>query len=94
MGMERVRVRVRVEGLVQGVFYRYSTQRKAQELEVSGWVRNLWDGSVECLLEGEREKVKALIQWCHQGPPGARVEKVTMDWEDYEGDLKEFSIQY
>ncbi|RLB07916.1 MAG: acylphosphatase [Deltaproteobacteria bacterium] len=92
--MEKVRARVRVEGVVQGVFFRYTTQRKAQELGVNGWVRNLWDGSVECLFEGEREKVEALIKWCHHGPPGARVDKVTTDWEEYKGDLKIFSIKY
>ncbi|MBW2039934.1 MAG: acylphosphatase [Deltaproteobacteria bacterium] len=92
--MEKIRVRVRVEGLVQGVFYRYSTQRRAQELGVNGWVRNLWDGNVECLLEGERGKVEALLQWCHQGPPGAQVKKVTTHCEEYKGDLRGFSIQY
>lgn len=94
MRMEKVRVKVSVDGLVQGVFYRYSTQRKAQELGVNGWVRNRWDGSVQCLLEGEREKVEALIRWCHQGPPGAQVKKVSTQWEEYKGDLKEFSIKY
>jgi acylphosphatase len=92
--MDNVKARIRIEGVVQGVFYRYSTQQKAQELGVKGWVRNCWDGSVECLGEGERDKVEALIQWCHRGPPGARVEKVTAHWEEYTGDLKGFSIKY
>ena len=91
--MNRVRAKVRIEGLVQGVFYRYSTQKKAQELDVRGWVRNLWDGSVECLLEGDHEKVETLIAWCHQGPAGARVEKVTIEWEEYKGDFDGFSIK-
>ncbi|MBN1254310.1 MAG: acylphosphatase [Deltaproteobacteria bacterium] len=91
--MEMVRVSVHIEGLVQGVFYRYSTQQKAQELGVNGWVRNVRDGSVECLLEGERNKVEALIRWCHQGPPGARVQKVVTSWEEYTGDLRGFSIR-
>ena len=92
--MEKVRARVRIEGLVQGVLYRYSTQQKAQELGVNGWVRNVRDGSVECLLEGERDDVEALIRWLHHGPPGARVETVTTHWEEYREDLKGFSIQY
>ena len=91
--MEGVKVRVRVEGFVQGVFYRYSTQQKAHELGVNGWVRNLRDGNVECLLEGERTRVETLIRWCHQGPPGARVERVITDWEEYAGDLERFSIR-
>ena len=91
--MEMVRVSVHIEGLVQGVFYRYSTQQKAQELGVNGWVRNVRDGSVECLLEGERDTVEALIRWCHQGPPGARVQKVVTSWEEYTGDVRGFSIR-
>lgn len=94
MTRDKVKARIRIEGLVQGVFYRYTTQQKAQELRVNGWTRNCWDGSVECLLEGEQDKVDALIEWCHQGPPGARVEKVTTQWEEYTGDLRGFSIKY
>jgi acylphosphatase len=90
--MDMVRTSVRIEGLVQGVFYRYSTQQKAQELGVNGWVRNVRDGSVECLLEGERDKVEVLIRWCHQGPPGARVQNVVTSWEEYTGDVEGFSI--
>jgi len=92
--MEKVKARVRIEGLVQGVNYRYATRQKAQELGVKGWVRNMRDGSVECLLEGERDKVEALIRWYHHGPSGARVGKVTTHWEEYRGDLQGFSITY
>ena len=91
---EQVKARVRIEGLVQGVFYRYSTQQKAQELGVNGWVCNLRDGSVECLLEGDRDSVEALIQWCHHGPTGAHVEKVSTQWKEYTGDIQGFSIKY
>jgi len=94
VSMEKIKASVRIEGLVQGVNYRYATRQKAQELGVNGWVRNLADGSVECLLAGERDKVEALIRWCHQGPPGARVKKVTTHWEEYKGDVQEFSITY
>jgi acylphosphatase len=79
---------------VQGVFFRSSTQRKAQDFGVNGWVRNLMDGSVECLVEGERDAVEALIRWLHHGPPGARVDHVALQEEDYRGDLKGFSIRY
>jgi acylphosphatase len=91
---KHVKARVRIEGIVQGVFYRYSTQQKAQALGVNGWVRNLRDGSVECLMEGDRDSVEALIQWCKHGPPGARVENITTHWEEYTGDSEGFSIQY
>jgi acylphosphatase len=91
--MDTIRVRIRIEGVVQGVFYRYSAQQKANALGVNGWVRNSADGSVECLAEGMREAVEALIQWCHQGPAGARVKKVTTQSEEYSGDLKGFLIR-
>jgi acylphosphatase len=90
--MDMVRASICIEGLVQGVFYRYSTQQKAQELGVNGWVRNVRDGSVECLLEGEQNKVETLINWCHHGPPGARVQNVVTSWEEYTGDMRGFSI--
>jgi acylphosphatase len=88
----KVKARIRIEGIVQGVYYRYSTRQRALELGINGWVRNCGDGSVESVVEGERAAVEALIRWCHQGPPGARVEKVTTQWEEYQGDLKGFSI--
>ena len=90
----KVRARIRVEGLVHGVFFRYNTQREAHRLRVKGWVRNLPDGSVECVAEGDEERVKELIQWSHHGPPGARVERVKVQWEEYRGDLKGFEIRY
>lgn len=92
--MEQVRVRLRIRGLVQGVFYRYNTMKKAHELGLTGWVRNLPDGSVECVAEGPKEKVERLIAWCRQGPPGARVEAVEVNWEAYTGEFKDFSIRY
>ena len=92
--MEQVRAQVQIEGLVQGVFFRYSTQQKAQELGVNGWVRNLPDGNVECLLEGDRDNVEALMQWCHHGPSGAHVDKVSMTWEPFQGDCKGFFIKH
>lgn len=91
---KKVRARIWVEGLVQGVFYRYSTRQKAQELGLNGWVRNLPDGSVECLVEGEQDRVHELIAWCGVGPPGARVDTVRTQWEHYGGDLPHFSIRY
>lgn len=75
------RVRLQIQGTVQGVFFRESTRREAERLAVSGWVRNLDDGSVEELVEGRPEQVEALVQWCHRGPPAARVERVEITEE-------------
>jgi len=90
--MSQVRARVVIEGRVQGVFFRDSTRQEAQRLGVTGWVRNRRDGSVEALLEGEEEKVRALIRWCEQGPPLAQVRRVSVAWEDYQGEFKGFRI--
>lgn len=75
-----VRARVRVTGRVQGVCYRQSTVEMAGPLGLSGWVRNLPDGSVEALFEGDKAKVGEAIAWCRQGPPRAAVDDVTVEW--------------
>jgi acylphosphatase len=69
-------VRVRIEGLVQGVGFRYFTQCAAAELGVAGFVRNRYDGSVEALFAGSSAAVAAIIERCHHGPAGARVARV------------------
>ena len=84
--MEIVRAHLRIYGRVQGVGFRWSMQREARKLGVSGWVRNLPDGSVEAVIEGERERVEALIGWAHQGPPFARVTRVEVKWENPKGE--------
>ena len=70
---------VRVNGRVQGVFFRAWTQQQACELGVNGWVRNARDGSVEAHLEGDEAAIKALIQRMHEGPPSAQVESVEVE---------------
>ena len=74
------RAHVVVRGRVQGVWYRGSMQAEARRLGVAGWVRNLPDGSVAAEIEGERTAVDALIAWARQGPPGARVDDVRVQW--------------
>lgn len=84
--MQFIRRRLFVEGLVQGVFFRDGTRLAAQSLGVGGWVRNLRDGRVEVLAEGEPPAVGKLIDWCRAGPPAARVERVEVVEEaDLEG---------
>jgi acylphosphatase len=82
---ERRTVRVRIEGGVQGVGYRYWTERTAAELGVSGWVRNLDDGSVHALFSGERAKVDAMIERCRQGPRSSIVTSLAI--EDVEAEV-------
>ncbi len=76
-----------VSGKVQGVFYRQNTMEKATALGLKGWVRNLDNGDVECLVIGEEQAVEKLIAWLHQGPPAAQVTAVkveTAPWEEHE----------
>jgi len=92
--MAKKRAHVFISGLVQGVFFRAETQTRARRLGVTGWVRNLWDGRVEAVFEGEEEAVERMVSWCHRGPPGARVENVEVTYEDYTGEYDTFSIRY
>ncbi len=89
----KIAAHVLISGRVQGVFYRVSTQEAAQLKSVHGWVRNLPDGRVEAWFEGTIEAVEAMIQWCHQGPSGARVTKVVVEYQEPQ-DLRGFEIQY
>jgi len=91
---ENIRAKILIKGMVQGVFFRYSTSVEAKKIGVKGWVRNVPGGDVEAVIEGEREKVQRLIDWCHKGPPASRVDKVTVDWEEYRGEFSDFSISY
>lgn len=81
-----IRRRVQVHGRVQGVFFRDTCRQQAQSREVAGWVRNLPDGSVEAVFEGEPVAVDAMTQWCRSGPPYARVERVDVSDEAATGE--------
>jgi len=76
--MNRRRASLLIRGKVQGVFFRESARREAERLGVTGWVRNLPEGEVEAVVEGERDAVEAFVQWCHRGPPQARVDGVAV----------------
>jgi len=89
---DMVRVHLWVEGRVQGVFFRASTQAEAHRLGLTGWVKNCPNNSVEAAAEGEKEKLEAFVAWCHHGPPGARVDRVRLQWEEYRGEFIDFRI--
>jgi acylphosphatase len=74
--MDRIRRHVHLSGLVQGVFFRASTAEQARMGHVDGWVRNLPGGDVEAVFEGREQDVERIIAWCHEGPAGARVDRV------------------
>ena len=88
------RAQVRVAGRVQGVFYRQSTVEMANQLGLCGWVRNLPDGSVEALFEGDRLRVEQAVAWCRQGPPRASVNEVSVQWLDGPAESSGFVIRY
>ena len=71
-----IRRRLLVSGLVQDVFYRDTCQRQARTAGVNGWARNLADGRVEVVLEGDADRVATVEAWCHRGPPAGRVDAV------------------
>ncbi len=81
-----------VHGRVQGVFYRASTQKMAEGLGLTGWVKNCRDGSVEIRAEGNKEKLEELVAWCRQGPPSAAVSNMDLSWIEAEG-LSSFDIR-
>ena len=88
------RAEILVRGLVQGVFFRHTTKKKADEFGLAGSVRNLRDGGVEIVCEGDEEEIKKLIGWSKRGPQGAMVEHVDVAWKEYTGELKEFRVLY
>lgn len=88
------RIRAIVSGRVQGVAYRASTCTEARRLGIVGWVKNRADGTVELEAEGADDMVAALVQWCHQGPPAARVARVEVSELAPTGAERDFQITY
>jgi acylphosphatase len=74
------RARLKIFGRVQGVFYRQTTRDTARALGLSGWVRNMPDGTVEAEAVGRKDHIEQLIAWCWQGPPSAKVSDVRVEW--------------
>lgn len=92
--MSRIRVSLVVRGQVQGVGFRYFTKRTAQALELTGWVRNRIDGSVEAVLEGPKEAVNAALDDLRQGPAGGHVEKLHYEQQPYQGEFDSFEVRF
>lgn len=88
------RVHVFVSGRVQGVAYRYFVERRAAEIPVTGWVRNLRDGRVEIIAEGEKADLEGFLGVLRQGPRMANVDDLDILWEDYRGDYEDFRIEF
>ena len=94
MNAMKRRVHIFISGRVQGVFFRSRTAVKAYRTGVVGWVKNLPDGRVEAVFEGDKEAVEEIIRFCKIGPPGALVKNMEIRQEAYTGEYKDFTIAY
>lgn len=90
--LRRLRAHVVVAGRVQGVFYRDSMRRRAQQLGLTGWVRNRDDGRVEAVFEGEESAVRAAVAFARRGPQFARVDDVEVAWAEATGEFADFRV--
>ena len=92
--VQRASLHAFVRGRVQGVFFRSFVERHARWLGLKGYARNLFDGRVEVVAEGEKAALEELLRQLHHGPPGARVDGVEVEWGEAEERFKEFTIRY
>jgi acylphosphatase len=90
---EKARLHAIVEGTVQGVGFRYFVQENAYRLNLSGWVRNRWDGTVEVTAEGERQDLEKLLQALRRGPRASTVTGVRPEWQDASGEFDYFKVK-
>ncbi len=91
--MDKRRATLRIRGKVQGVYYRESSRREAVRLGLTGWGRNLADGSVEAVAEGSPEALEQFVAWCRQGPPQARVTDVERADSEARGEFSTFIVE-
>ncbi len=87
-------LRAFVYGRVQGTFFRAYVSRRAIELGVTGYVRNLPDGAVEVEAEGQRNRLEKLVGYLNVGSPASKVEKIVTSWSEYTGKYADFKIRY
>lgn len=81
---------LKIEGKVQGVFYRAHTRDMAVQLGLKGYAKNMTDGTVEVLVQGSQEKIQELIDWCKQGSPSAQVTNIDVKWGEVDQELNGF----
>ncbi len=91
--MARVQAHLFITGRVQGVFFRACTRDEAHKRKLTGWVKNLYDGRVEAVFEGEEEAVQSMISWCHRGPSHAVVTDVSVEIGEAQSEYTVFDIR-
>ncbi|MEA2113637.1 MAG: acylphosphatase [Patescibacteria group bacterium] len=87
-------VKIKVYGQVQMVMFRDATRRQARKLNLTGWVKNEIDDTVQIIAEGREERLKELVEWCYNGPVLARVDKIDVEWTEASGLFNKFEIKY
>lgn len=92
--MNQIAKHIIISGKVQGVFFRKYTRQKADELNLTGWVKNTGNGNVEVFAQGDENAMAAFIQWCHQGSPKAAVKTVRINDENINTEFTQFLIEY
>ena len=90
--VKKVRARLFIDGIVQGVGFRHATKTRAERFGIRGFIKNLSEGGVEVLFEGEQNAVDRMIEFCKIGPFGSKVTEVEIRWEEYAGEFKDFRI--
>ena len=94
MADTHARLHAIVSGIVQGVNFRYYTQERARQLRLTGWVRNLADGTVEVTAEGPRPALEKLLEFLRRGPPAASVTGVQTEWSQASGEFTSFELRW
>lgn len=89
----KIRAHLYISGRVQGVFFRDSARQAAHYLGLTGYVKNLMDGRVEVIAEGNKDDVDKLVEWCHKGPPDAYVSSVEIHSEAYKNEFEKFEVR-
>ena len=92
--MEKVRAKIIVSGIVQGVGYRSFALRHGNSLDLNGYVRNVLDGSVEIEAEGERDEIERFVSLLREGPRAAEVSDVHVEWKEHTGELGRFRVSF
>ncbi len=92
--MAKRRAHLIISGRVQGVCYRAFTKDVAVSRGLTGWVKNLPDGRVEAVLEGESDSIERAVAECYKGPPASHVTDIAIEWEEFKGEFSGFDIGY
>jgi len=88
------KVHVVISGRVQGVWFRANTKNKAEQLGITGWVRNTPDGNVEAVFEGDEKSIEEMLEWCNHGPPLARVDNVEVGKQPVTDEFDQFCFRF